>query len=57
MITPHIEMLKKLSQVTMNRATHQVVLVVMIVGVILQVLTQVALAQVVTVVVKIFRRK
>ena len=45
-------MYKKLSQVFMNQDTHQATLVVMIVEVILQVMTQGALAQVVTVVVK-----
>ena len=52
MIVPQLETLKCQSQVIMNQVTHQVALVVMIVGVILRVLAQVALAQVVTVVVK-----
>ena len=52
MIVPQLETLKYQSQVIMNQATHQVVLAVMIAEVILQALTQVALAQVVTVVVK-----
>ena len=47
MVVPQLETLKYQSQAVMNQVTHQVALVVMIAEVILQALTQAALAQVV----------